>query len=65
MPKGTEGRAGSLEEKRGHAKNVFMLNVIFNLIWLVQKDPYEQCYQALNLEMVGKNSCSSLYGMDC
>lgn len=46
---------GSLEEKRGHAKNMFMLNVIFDLIWPAQKDPYEQCYQALNFEMVGKN----------
>lgn len=44
---------GSLEETRGHTKNVFMLNVIFDLIWRVQKDPYEQCYQALNFEMAG------------
>ena len=47
---------GCLEEKRGHAKNMFMLNVIFDLIWSAQKDPYEQCYQALNFEMVGKKN---------
>lgn len=46
---------GNLEEKRGHAKNMFMLNVIFDLIWPVQRDPYEQCYQALNFEMAGNN----------
>lgn len=44
---------GCLEEKRGDAKNVFMLNVFFDLIWPAQNDPYEQCYQALNYEMIG------------
>lgn len=54
---------GNLEEKRGHAKNMFMLNVIFDLIWPSQKDPYEQCHQALNFEMVG-NKYHALHYME-
>jgi len=46
---------GSLEVRRGHTKNVFMLNVVFDLIWRIQSDQYEQCYHALNFEMAGDN----------